>query len=169
MINETMNKAFNDQINAELYSAYLYLSMNAYFEEQSLTGFANWMKIQVQEEMAHAMGMYDYLNSRDGHIILEQIDKPVCTWNSALEVFEAVLRHEEHVTSLINKLADVAEEQKDRASMQFINWYIKEQVEEEATAKTIVDKLKMAGNDTNALLLLDAELGARTYNAPVIE
>ena len=168
MINEKMNKAFNDQINAELYSAYLYLSMNAYFEEQSLTGFANWMKIQVQEEIAHGMGMYDYLNSRDGHIILEEINKPDCTWNSPLEVFEAVLKHEKHVTSLINNLADVAEAQKDRAAMQFINWYIKEQVEEEATAKTIVDKLKMAGNDTNALLLLDSELGSRTFNAPVI-
>lgn len=168
MINETMNMAFNEQMNAEFYSAYLYLSMNAYFEEQSLTGFANWMKIQTKEEMAHAMGIYDYLNARDGHIVLEQIQKPECTWTNALEVFEAVLAHEQEVTCLINKLADIADEQKDRAAMQFLNWYIKEQVEEEATAKNIVDKLRMANNEANALLLLDAELGARVFNAPVI-
>ena len=168
MIKETLNDAINKQINEEMYSAYLYLSMSAYFEELSLKGFASWMKIQVQEEVAHAMGLYDYLHARDGKVVLEAIQKPNCEWNSPLEVFEATLKHEQYITCKISELMDVAEEAKDRAALSFLQWYIKEQVEEEATAKDILAKLKFAGSDTNALLLIDAELGARTFNAPVI-
>lgn len=168
MIKETINTAFNKQINAEFYSAYLYLSMCSYFEGLSLLGFANWMKIQTQEEVAHGMGMFDFLHSRDGKAILEQIDMPSADWSSPLDVFEAVLAHEEFVTSKIYELMDIAETEKDRAAMQFLQWYIKEQVEEEATANDIVTKLKLIGSDPNALLLLDKDLAARVFVAPVI-
>lgn len=168
MINEKMEEAFNNQINAELYSEYLYLSMKAYFETLNLKGFVNWMDIQVQEEHAHAMGMFDYVNSRGGRVILKAIDAPETQWKSPLDVFEHILKHEELVTSLINKLADVAEEVKDRAAMGFINWYIKEQVEEEDSVNGVLATLRLIGNDSQGLLALDKELAARVFNAPVI-
>ncbi len=168
MINEKMEKAFNDQINAELYSEYLYLSMKAYFETLNLKGFVNWMDVQVQEEHAHAMGMFDYVNSRGGKVTLKAIDAPKTEWNSPLEVFQDVLKHEELVTSLINKVADVAEEVKDRAALNFLNWYIKEQVEEEDNVGNVLATLKLIGNDSNGLLALDKELATRTFVAPVI-
>ena len=168
MLNERMNAALNEQVNAEMYSAYLYLSMQAYFQKMNLTGFVNWMNIQVQEEMAHARGLYDYIQERDGEIILDAIKKPDQTWNSPLEVFEAVLKHEQLVTSLINKLADVADETKDRAAALFLQWYIKEQVEEEASVSGVLETLRMIKDDTHALLLLDKELAARVFNPPVI-
>ncbi len=168
MINEKMEKAFNDQINAELYSEYLYLSMKAYFETLNLKGFVNWMNVQVQEEHAHAMGMFDYVNSRGGRVILKAIDAPETDWNSPLDVFEHILKHEELVTSLINKLADVAEETKDRAAMGFINWYIKEQVEEEDNVGQVLATLRLIGEDKNALLAMDKELATRVFNVPVI-
>lgn len=169
MINEKMEKAFNDQINAELYSEYLYLSMKAYFETLNLKGFVNWMDVQVQEEHAHAMGMFDYVNSRGGRVKLTAIDAPETDWESPLAVFEHILTHEELVTSLINKLADVAEEVKDRAAMGFLNWYIKEQVEEEDNVGQVLATLKLIGDDKKALLMLDKDLAARTFVAPVIE
>jgi len=168
MINEKMEKAFNDQINAELYSEYLYLSMKAYFETLNLKGFVNWMDVQVQEEHAHAMGMFDYVNSRGGRVILKAIDAPETDWESPLAVFEHILKHEELVTSLINKLADVAEETKDRAAMGFVNWYIKEQVEEEDNVGNVLATLRLIENDKHALLALDKELATRVFNAPVI-
>ena len=126
------------------------------------------MNIQIQEEMAHARGLYDYIQERDGEIILDAIKKPDQTWNSPLEVFEAVLKHEQLVTSLINKLADVADETKDRAAALFLQWYIKEQVEEEASVSGVLETLRMIKDDTHALLLLDKELAARVFNPPVI-
>ncbi len=168
MINEKMEKAFNDQINKELYSEYLYLSMQAYFERLNLKGFVNWMQVQVQEEHAHALGMFDYLNQRGGNVILEAIDKPQSEWESPLAVFEHVLEHEEYVTSRINALMDVAEEVKDRAAMSFLNWYLKEQVEEEDNVGNVLATLKLIGDDKKALLMLDKELATRTFVAPVI-
>ena len=168
MINEKMNAALNNQVNAELYSAYLYLSMQAYFQKINLTGFVNWMNIQVQEEMAHARGLYDYIQERDGEIVLEAIKKPDLKWNSPLQVFEDVLKHEQYVTSLINELADIADETKDRAAALFLQWYIKEQVEEEASASSVLETLRMIKSDANALLLLDRELSQRVFNPPVI-
>ena len=168
MLNERMNAALNEQVNAEMYSAYLYLSMQAYFQKLNLNGFVNWMNIQIQEEMAHARGLYDYIQERDGEIILDAIKKPDQTWNSPLEVFEAVLKHEQLVTSLINKLADVADETKDRAAALFLQWYIKEQVEEEASVSGVLETLRIIKDDTHALLLLDKELAARVFNPPVI-
>lgn len=168
MINEKMEKAFNNQINKELYSEYLYLSMQAYFERLNLKGFVNWMQVQVQEEHAHALGMFDYLNQRGGNVILEAINKPQSEWESPLAVFEHVLEHEEYVTSRINALMDVAEEVKDRAAMSFLNWYLKEQVEEEDNVGNVLATLKLIGDDKKALLMLDKELATRTFVAPVI-
>lgn len=168
MISEKMEKALNEQINKELYSEYLYLSMQAYFERLNLTGFTNWMTVQVQEEHAHAMGMFNYLHERGGKVELLAIDKPQTDWKSPVEVFEHVLEHEQYVTSLINGLLDVAEEEKDRAALSFLDWYLKEQVEEENTVGNVLAKLKLIGDDKHALLLLDKDLEARTFTAPVI-
>ena len=168
MINEKLQNAFNDQINKELYSEYLYLAMKTYFLEQNLMGFVNWFDVQVQEEHAHAMGMYDYLNERGGQIELMAIDKPVFEGKTPLEIFEEVLKHEEYVTSRINALYDVAEETRDRAAMKFLDWYIDEQVEEEASVDGVLTTLRLIGEDKKALLLLDKDLATRTFVAPVI-
>lgn len=168
MINEKMQNAFNDQINKEFYSAYLYLAMKVYFLEQNLLGFANWFDVQYQEENAHAMGMFNYLNERGGEIKLEAIDKPVVKGSDPVEIFEQVLEHEVFVTSRINALYDVAEELRDRAAMQFLDWYVKEQVEEEANVGGVLATLKLIKDDAKALLLLDKDLAARTFVAPVI-
>jgi len=168
MISEKLQNAFNDQINKELYSEYLYLAMKVYFQEQNLMGFVNWFDCQVQEEHAHAMGMFDYLNERGGAIELLAIDKPVFDGKTPVEIFEEVLKHEEFVTSRINALYDVAEEVRDRAAMKFLDWYLKEQVEEEASVGGVLATLKLIGDDKKALLLLDKDLATRTFTAPVI-
>ena len=168
MISEKLEKAFNDQINKEFYSKYLYLSMQAYFKSLNLNGFVNWMDVQVQEENAHAMGMYDYLSERGGTIELGAIDKPPIQWSSPLEVFEEVLKHEQYVTSRINALMDVAEEVKDRAALSFLDWYLKEQVEEESSVGGVLATLRLIKDDAKALLILDKDLAARTFVAPVI-
>ena len=168
MINEKLQEAFNDQINKEFYSEYLYLAMKVYFQELNLQGFVNWFDVQVQEEHAHAMGMVNYLNDRGGKIDLRAIEKPVVEGNTPLEVFEHVLRHEEYVTSRINHVMDVAEEVKDRAAMHLLDWYINEQVEEEANVGGVLATLRLIGDDKKALLMLDKDLAARTFVAPVI-
>ena len=168
MINEKLEEAFNDQINKEFYSEYLYLAMKIYFQELNLQGFVNWFDVQVQEEHAHAMGMLDYLNERGGKIELRAIDKPQVEGSTPLEIFEHVLRHEEFVTSRINHLMDVAEEVKDRAAMHLLDWYIKEQVEEESTVNGVLATLRLIGDDKKALLLFDKDLATRTFVAPVI-
>ena len=168
MITEKMEKAFNDQINKEFFSEYLYLTMQAYFERLNLTGFTNWMTVQVQEEHAHAMGMYNYVHERGGRVELMAIDKPQTEWKSPVDVFRHVLEHEQFVTSRINALMDVAEEEKDRAALSFLDWYLKEQVEEENTVGSVLAKLELIGDDKHALLLLDKDLEARTFTAPVI-
>lgn len=168
MINEKLQNAFNVQINKEFYSAYLYLAMKTYFMEQNLLGFANWFDVQVQEENAHAMGMFNYLDERGGKIELMAVDKPDFKGVNPLEIFEEVLVHEQFVTSRINALYDVAEEVKDRAAMKFLDWYVDEQVEEESSVEAILSTLKLIGEDKNALLLLDKDLSTRTFVAPVI-
>ncbi len=168
MINEKLQEAFNDQINKEFYSEYLYLAMKVYFQELNLQGFVNWFDVQVQEEHAHAMGMVNYLNDRGGKIDLRAIEKPVVEGNTPLEVFEHVLRHEEYVTSRINYVMDIAEEVKDRAAMHLLDWYIKEQVEEEANVGGVLATLRLIGDDKKALLMLDKDLATRTFVAPVI-
>ena len=168
MISEKMEKAFNDQINAEFYSEYLYLSMLSYFETLNLKGFVNWMTVQIQEEHAHAMGMFNYVHERGGKVELEAIEKPETKWENPLEVFEHVLKHEQLVTSKINALMDVAESEKDRAALSFLDWYLKEQVEEESSVGGVLATLKLIDDDKKALLMLDKDLATRTFVAPVI-
>ena len=168
MINTKMEQAFNEQINKELYSEYLYLAMKSYFTELNLQGFVNWFDVQVQEEHAHAMGMYNYVHERGGKVELLAIDKPNVEGNTPLAIFEQVLKHEEFVTSRINALMDVAEETKDRAALSFLDWYLKEQVEEESNVGNVLATLKLIGDDKKALLMLDKDLGARVFNPPII-
>ena len=166
MLKKKMLKAMNDQINAEMYSAYLYLSMDAYFQSSSLSGFAAWMRAQAQEEMMHAMKFYEFVNERGGKVTLEAIAKPESTWDSPLAVFEAVLTHEQHVTSLINNLVDLAISEKDHASNIFLQWFVTEQVEEEASASEVVEKLKRIKDNPSGLFMMDAELGRRVFTPP---
>lgn len=169
MINEKVGKVLNDQVNKELYSSYLYLSMSAYFSDLGLLGFANWMRIQAQEELAHAMLIYDFLIDRGEKVILASVDTPPNTWNSTLDVMDEVLKHEVYVTGLINNIVTVAEEVKDRATMSYMNWFVDEQVEEEANAQDIISKLKLIGDDKSALYLLDKDLSARVFVQPQIK
>lgn len=166
MLPQNMEQALNKQLTAELYSAYLYLSMAAYFYSLNLNGFANWMTVQNQEETMHAMKFYNYINERGGRITLAQIDGPPTNWNSPLEVFEETLKHEEKVTGLINNLVDLAIAERDHAANAFLQWFVTEQVEEEASANEIIQNLKMAGKDPHALFMLDRELGARVFTPP---
>ena len=168
MMHKKLEKAFNNQINKEFYSEYLYMSMYAYFDRMNLQGFKNWMNVQMQEEHAHAMGMFNYLHERGAKVVLQAIDKPETDWKSPVELFEHVLKHEQYVTSLINGLMDVADEVKDRAAVSFLDWYLKEQVEEEANVSKVLKTLKMVCDDKNSLYMYDKELATRVFNAPVI-
>lgn len=168
MLDKKMEDAFNDQINKELYSEYLYLAMKGFFAELNLPGFVNWFDVQVQEERAHAIGMFDYVFERNGQVKLEAIEKPELKGSTPLEIFEQVLEHEEFVTSRINALMDVADEVKDRAALSFLDWYLKEQVEEESNVGNVLATLRLIGDDKKALFMLDKELAARTFVAPVI-
>jgi len=165
MISSKMNDAFNEQINAELFSAYLYLSMSAWFSDKSLSGFANWMRVQAMEEQFHAMKIYDYVLERGGCVDLNKIDKPETDWDETLIVLQEVAGHEAKVTGLINDLVDLAYSERDHASNIFLQWFVSEQVEEEASAGEIVEKAKMIGNDSAGLFALDMELGKRVFVA----
>lgn len=166
MLNKKMLKALNKQINAEMYSSYLYLSMESYFQSVSLAGFASWMRSQVQEEMYHAMKFYDYVNERGGKVVLEAIAKPERDWKTPLAAFEHILHHEQKVTALINNLMELAGAEKDYATKIFLQWFVSEQVEEEASVGEVVNKLRLIKNDSSGLFLLDAELGKRTFTVP---
>ncbi|KLO24858.1 MULTISPECIES: ferritin [unclassified Marinitoga] len=166
MISKNMEEALNKQINEELFSAYLYLSMAAYFERKGLKGFANWMNVQYQEETFHAMKMYRYLLERGGSVELFEIKKPKREWNSTLDVFKETLEHEKHITKCINDLVDLAEKEHDRATFNFLQWYIDEQVEEEANGEEIIAKLELIKDNPNALFMLDRELSSRTFQIP---
>jgi ferritin len=161
MINKKIQNAFNQQINAELFSEYLYLAMAAHFESESLKGMANWMRIQAGEERAHAMKFYQYILDRSGKVVLAQIEAPKTNWSSPLEVFEGAYAHEVKVTGLINDLVNLASEEKDHAARQFLEWFVNEQVEEEANASTIVDRLKLVGDNGVAIYMIDQELSQR--------
>ena len=169
MINKEVYTVLNEQINKELYSAYLYLSMSAYFSDLGLLGFANWMRIQFQEEQAHGMLIYDFVVNRGEKVVLTAIDAPNSNWDCPLSVMKEVLEHEVYVTSLINNVITVAELHKDRATMSYMNWFVDEQVEEEANSQDIISKLKLIGDDKSALYLLDKDLSARIFNPPVIK
>jgi ferritin len=166
MINKKVQDAINKQINAELYSAYLYLSMASYFNSINLKGFAGWMKVQVQEEMVHAIKFFNYLNDRGGRAILAPIDGPKIEWKSPLEAFVEANKHEQKVTALINDLTSLAMAEKDHASHTFLQWYVTEQVEEESSTDAVVQKLKLIGAHTESLFLLDQEMATRVFVLP---
>jgi len=169
MISKKMEEALNRQVNAELYSAYLYLSMESYFKSLNLSGFANWMRVQTQEEVTHAMKIYDFINERGGRVTLKAIEGPQTKWDSPLAVFEAVYAHEQKVTSLINDLVDLAIKEKDHATNSFLQWFVNEQVEEESSGDEVVKQLKMMENAPGGMFMLDRELGQRIFTPPATE
>jgi ferritin len=166
MLDSKLQDAINDQVNFEFYSSYLYLSMSSYYSSVSLNGFANWMRIQAQEELVHAMKLYDYIIERGGRATLEQVNKPVTDWNSPIAPFEQAYGHEQIVTSRINELMDLALKCKDHATVSFLKWFIDEQVEEEARASTIVDELKLVKDSPNGLFMINRELAQRVFVMP---
>jgi ferritin len=161
--------ALNSQLNAELYSAYLYLAMEAYFESIDLSGFANWMRAQAQEELVHAMKFYDYIVIRGERVDLSSIDEPQKEWDSPLAVFEHVYEHEKMVTGLINNLVDISVSESDHATTNFLQWYVAEQVEEEESASGVLQRVKLTADSPGGLFMLDSDLGQRVYNPPVKE
>jgi len=161
-----MRKAINLHINREVYSAYLYASMGSYFDDASLDGFSNWMRVQVQEELSHAARFWDFMGQRGGRVLLTAIDGPPTDWASPLAVMEEVYAHEQEVSAGINGLVDLATEERDHMAREFLQWFVAEQVEEEATADKIVQDLKRIGDNGHGLLMIDRELGGRTYTPP---
>ena len=164
MLNKKVEEALNAQINAEMWSAYLYLSMSAWCAADGKPGMANWYEVQFQEEQDHAKILFNYVISRAGKVELKAIDEVPTQWNKLLDVLENTLAHEQKVTSLINNLYAIAEEEKDYATASMLKWFIDEQVEEEETAQGIIDNLKMIKDNGYGLYMLDEELGARTYS-----
>jgi ferritin len=166
MIAKKVEDAFNAQINAEIYSSYLYLSMSAALEKMNLPGFASWMRVQAQEEMAHAMKFYNHIIERDSMVALTAIDGPPMAWKDVKTVISETLEHEQKVTGLINDLMDLCMTEKDHAGSMFLQWFVTEQVEEEATAMEILGKLEIAGDSAGGLYLLDKELVGRVFIPP---
>jgi ferritin len=166
MISKKMEDALNGQIKEELYSAYLYLSMSAWFETINLKGFANWMRTQNQEEQMHAMKIFDYLNERGGKVKFQKVDEPPNEWEAPLEAFKAAYKHEQHITGCINDLVYKAIEEKDLATQIFLDWFVNEQVEEEASVDEIVQQLKLVGEKGQGIFMIDRELGKRTFISP---
>jgi ferritin len=166
MISQKIQDALNDQVAYEFYSAHIYLSMSAYLESVDLPGFANWMRVQYQEEVAHAEKLFDYIIERDGRAILANWDAPPTEWKSALHAFEDALTHEQKVTARFNGHMDLAIAEKDHATQIFLQWFVNEQVEEEANAKTIIQQLKMLGDSKAGLFQIDRELGQRVFIPP---
>ena len=162
MLSEKMQAALNGQLNAELYSSYLYLSMNAYFKSINLDGFANWMHFQAQEELMHAMKFYDFINQRGGKVTLQQIEAPPSGWDSPLSVFQATLEHEQKVTGLIHGLVDLALAEHDHATNIFLQWFVSEQVEEEESVGGVLEQLKLMGEAKGGLFMIDRELAKRS-------
>ncbi|MBN2294957.1 MAG: ferritin [Pirellulales bacterium] len=157
--------AINKQINAELFSSYLYLSMSSYFESKDLPGMASWMRVQAQEEVGHAMKFFDFVNERRGRVILAGIGTPKTDWASPLEAFEDAFKHECGISARIDSLVDIANEHKDHATATFLQWFVTEQVEEEASVDAIAAKLRMFGEHSMGLVMLDRELAGRTASA----
>ena len=166
MLKEAVNKALNEQINAEFHSAYLYLSMSAYFEAVGLSGFANWMKVQYKEELAHAQKFFDYVNDRGARVILQPIAEVPAEFDNVIDVFNKTLAHEQVVTERINNLMDVAISESDHATKSFLQWFLDEQVEEENSVEQILNNLKLINGEGQGLLMMDREMMARTFNDP---
>ena len=166
MLNEKVAQLINEQVNKEFYSAYLYLDFANYYESKGLAGFANWYKIQAQEERDHAMLFIQYLQNNGERVTLESIDKPEAVLAGFEDPLKAGLEHEQYVTSLIHAIYDAAYAQKDFRTMQFLDWFVKEQGEEETNASDLVKKMELFGSDPKSLYMLDQEMGARVYSAP---
>jgi Ferritin-like protein len=166
MISEKMVNALNEQINKEIYSAYLYMSMSAYSTFIGLRGFANWFMVQYQEEMTHAMKIYDYVNDQGTQVKLMAISQPPTDFESPLDMFEKTLDHEKFVTKSINGLVDLAIEEKDHATNIFLQWFVTEQIEEEGNDNDIIAKLKLVGSEGNGLFIIDKELAQRVFTPP---
>lgn len=169
MLSKKMLLELNNQIKYEIYSAYYYLSMAAYLDDLGLPGFANFFKIQFKEELDHAMKFYHYVNEQGGRVILQQIDQPKTEFKSPEEIFKLSYEHEQFVTKRIYLLMDIAKKEKDYSTESFLKWFVDEQVEEEATMKGYLDKIKLVGGKGQGLLMIDAELGSRVYHPPVAE
>ena len=169
MLARTIEEAFNKQLNAELYSSYLYLSMSAYFQAKNLPGFANWMRCQAQEEILHAMKFYAFIIDRGGTVTVTAIEAPRTAWESPLKAFEDALAHERKVTGLINNLVDSAIQEKDHAANAFLQWFVTEQVEEEASADEVIQKIKLAGEQGGGMFMLDSELAGRVFTYPTAQ
>ncbi|MDE2779894.1 MAG: ferritin [Chloroflexota bacterium] len=160
-LNQTIQEALNRHINEEFYASYLYLSMSAYCDSEDLPGFAHWLRIQSQEEYAHAMNLFDFVQDRQGRVTLLPIEQPTVEFGSVLDVMEATLAHEQEVSRLINRLYELASQQSDYPTQVHLQAFITEQIEEEKTAADIIAKLRMIGEDFSSLLLLDNELATR--------
>ncbi|MEE8451178.1 MAG: ferritin [Thermoguttaceae bacterium] len=161
MLSPKIQDALNSQLNAEFFSSYLYLSMAAHFERSSLPGMATWMRFQAQEELGHALKFLNFINDRNGCVLLAEIEGPRTEWSSSLEAFEEAYAHEQKISGLINDLANLAREERDHATETFLQWFITEQVEEEASVSTVVDQLKLVGDNGVALFMVDGQLGQR--------
>jgi ferritin len=166
MLSEKMQEALNTQLNKELYSAYLYMSMSAYSTYSGLKGFANWFMVQYQEEMVHAMKIYAYINDQSGQVKLRAIEQPATEFESPMDMFEQTLEHEKFITRSINELVDLAIAEKDHATNIFLQWFVTEQIEEEGNDNEIIARLKLVGEDGNGLLMLDKELATRVFTPP---
>ena len=163
MLSKKLQKALNEQINAEYHSGYLYLAMGAYLESLNLDGSANWMRVQAQEELMHGMKIFDYVNERGGRVVLQAVEAPPETWDSPLAAFKAALAHEQMMTGRIDKLANLAQAEKDNATNNLMQWFVNEQVEEEASVDDIVRKLELVGEKGPGLFMIDRELKTRTF------
>jgi len=166
MLSEKMVDALNKQLSKEIYSAYLYLSMSAHSAFIGLKGFANWFMVQYREEMVHAMKIYDYISNQGGHVKLMAIAQPPTEFGTPLDMFEKTLEHEKFITKCINDLVNLAIEEKDHATNIFLQWYITEQIEEEANDNEIISKLELVGKEGNGLFMIDKELAARVFTPP---
>lgn len=166
MLSPTIENALNEQVNAEFWSAYLYLSMSCNFEAKGLAGLANWFRVQFQEEQAHAQIFINYINARGGRVKLMPIAEVATEWENPLDALKDTLAHEQKVTAMINNIFAKAEAEHDYATREKLNWFINEQVEEEETAKELIDKYKLIAGDGMGIYMLDQELAARTYTEP---
>ncbi len=168
MISSDMAKALNRQLNAELYSSYLYLSMSAYASFKGLKGAASWFYVQVKEELFHVQKMYDYIDSQGAQVILETVEKPPTDFGSVMDLFKAVLAHEQKVTGLINTLMGQAVAENDHATQTYLQWFVTEQTEEEKSCQEIIDRLKLAGETGPGIFMIDTELAARVFTPPAM-
>lgn len=167
-MHEKLAKTMNEQITNEFYSAFLYLAMSDWAMQNGLKGAGHWLYIQYQEEMAHGQNLYRYLQVRNDAVVLAPIPKPAGSWNNLLEVYRHVLAHEQEVTALIANLANISQDVRDHAASIFLEWYVTEQVEEEGNATDIIQRLQLAGDNLSGLLMIDTELMARVFIAPVV-